>query len=133
MASTFLTPLLRDPAGRHRLQNVRSGRVLAEHLIGAFDSRSRRRGLLGQASLGDGAAMLIAPSNAVHTFFMRFPIDVAFVDRSGRVLKTRRDVQPWRLAAALRGFAVVELAAGSLDRSDTRPGDTLVITSGENI
>jgi uncharacterized membrane protein (UPF0127 family) len=101
--------------------------------MAAFDSKSRRRGLLGHDSLSEGSAMVIAPCNAVHTFFMRFPIDIMFVARDGRVLKVRRDVRPWRLAAALRGFVAIELPVGAIDRSDTRPGDTLTIVARENI
>jgi hypothetical protein len=71
--------------------------------------------------------MVIAPTSAVHTFFMRFPIDVAFVTRDGRVLKTYAALAPWRIAAAFRAHAVVELPAGTLSRCDTIPGDTLII------
>jgi uncharacterized protein len=58
---------------------------------------------------------------------MRFAIDVAFVNRAGRIVRARRTVRPWRLQAALRAFAVVELASGALDRSDTRDGDLLYV------
>ena len=68
--------------------------------------------------------MIIAPTSAIHTFAMRFAIDVMFVSKDGRVLKVRRDVKPRRIAAAWRAFAVVELPAGAIERSDTRPGDT---------
>ena len=71
--------------------------------------------------------MLIAPTNAIHTFFMKFPIDVAFVTREGRVLKIRPAMPAWRMAAAWGGYAVIEMAAGAFERSDTRPGDELVI------
>ena len=71
--------------------------------------------------------MIIAPTNAIHTFFMKFAIDVAFVARDGRVLKTRHAMGPWRMAAALRGFAVVELAAGVLAETQTTAGDRLTI------
>jgi hypothetical protein len=79
----------------------------------------------------DGSALIIAPSNAIHTFFMRFAIDVAFVAKDGRVLKTRTAMPAWRLAASLRAFAVVELPSGMLDRSDVKPGDQLVIRRAE--
>ena len=59
--------------------------------------------------------------------FMRFAIDVAFVSRDGRVLEVRAAVKPWRLA--WRAFAVIELPAGALARSDTRPGDLLQVTA----
>jgi uncharacterized membrane protein (UPF0127 family) len=74
-----------------------------------------------------GTAMIIAPSNAIHTFFMRFPIDVAFVGRDGRVRKIRSAVPPWRIAAALRAHAVIELPAGALRGTSTVVGDSLLV------
>ncbi len=91
----------------------------------ALDSTARRKGLLGRDSLPSGHALVIAPSNLVHTFGMRFDIDILFVARDGRVLKARRAVSPRRIAGALGGFAVIELAAGELERSDTTRGDRI--------
>ena len=127
--TSFLDPLRRAGASSLTLTNERHGRVVANTLLTAFDSSSRRRGLLGQDSLPDGSALIIAPSNAIHTFFMRFAIDVAFLSRTGHVVKVRSRMPPWRIAGAWRGFAVIELPAGALARSDTRPGDTLRITT----
>ena len=123
---SFLTPLLRAGAIDHVLENVRTGQIVADRLLTAFDSAARRQGLLGRDSLPAGTALIIAPSNAVHTFFMRFAIDVAFVGRNGRVLKVRSAVAPWRLTGSLRAFAVIELPAGSLISSDTMRGDSLI-------
>jgi len=123
---SFLSPLLRADSIAHVLENVRTGRVIADQLLTAFDSTSRRQGLLGRDSLPEGSALIIAPSNAVHTFFMRFPIDIMFVHRDGRVLKVRSAVPARRIAASLRAFAVIELAAGSLSHSNTTAGDRLV-------
>ena len=67
-------------------------------------------------------------TSAIHTFFMRFAIDVAFVSRDGRVLEVRAAVKPWRISGAWRAFAVIELPAGALEQSDTRPGDLLQVT-----
>jgi uncharacterized membrane protein (UPF0127 family) len=127
--ASFLDPLLRSEGSSFALTNARHHRVVARTLLTAFDSRSRRQGLLQHASLPDDCALIIAPSGAIHTFSMRFVIDVAFVARDGRVLKLRRDMPPWRVAAAWRAFAVIELAAGALERTDTRPGDTLQIAA----
>jgi hypothetical protein len=93
----------------------------------AFESASRKKGLLGRDGLPAGHALIIAPSNMVHTFFMRFPIDVLVVARDGCVLKARRSVPARRLVGALRGFAVIELAAHELERSETVAGDRLVV------
>ena len=60
--------------------------------------------------------MVIAPTSAVHTWFMKFDIDIAFVARDGRVLKARDTVRPWRMTGAFGGFAVIEMKAGSLCR-----------------
>lgn len=122
--ASFLDPIRRSPAS-FTLTNDRSHRVLATTLLTAFDSASRRKGLLKQDFLPEGSALIIAPSNAIHTFFMRFAIDVAFVSRDGRVLKVRPNVPPWRMAGAMRGFAVIEMPVGALARADTRAGDTL--------
>jgi len=105
---------------------------VADHLMTAFDSASRRKGLLGRSSLPENSALFIAPSNGIHTFFMRFPIDVAFVARDGRVVKVCAALPAWRMALALRAYAVIELPAGALASSDTLPGDLLAIRAVTN-
>jgi uncharacterized protein len=125
--ASFVQPLLRDGIAGQTIANVRNGRIVADQLMTAFDSASRRKGLLKRDSFPEGSALIIAPSNAIHTFFMRFAIDVAFVTKDGRVLKTRTAMPARRIAASLRAFAVVELPAGALARSDLKPGDQLVI------
>jgi uncharacterized protein len=125
--TSFLRPLLREPGG-HELRHGRTGAVLAADVLTAFDSASRRTGLLHHESLPEGSGLIIAPSNAIHTFFMKFPIDVAFVAKDGRVLKIRAALAPWRMAGALRGYAVIELPAGTLAGTGTERGDYLTIT-----
>ena len=119
--------VLSDPPAPFTLVNRTTGRTVARDIETAFDSSSRRRGLLGRDGLAEGAALIIAPCNAIHMFFMRFAIDVAFVDRDGRVVSMRRALRPWRLAVAFRAFATIELPVGALDASGTRAGDELVV------
>ena len=69
------------------------------------------------------AALIIVPCSSVHTFFMRFVIDVVFVDREGVVLKTVSDLKPWRIAIGARAHAVIELNAGGVRRSELVVGD----------
>jgi uncharacterized membrane protein (UPF0127 family) len=123
----LFTPLLARPDSPHRLVNSSRRLVLAARIETAFDSSSRRRGLLGRSSLPRGTVLAIAPSNAVHTFKMQFPIDVMFVRRDGRVVKRVTNVAPRRITVALRAFAVLEFAAGSEDVAATQVGDQLVI------
>jgi hypothetical protein len=127
----FLQPLLRRRDGRLVLRNTRTGLPVARVVETAFDSADRRRGLLGRDALAEGHALVIAPTNLVHTFAMRFAIDIIFVARDGRVLKVRKAVPPRRIAGSLRAFAVVELAAGQIELSDTRAGDAIEVVREE--
>jgi uncharacterized membrane protein (UPF0127 family) len=129
--TSFLQPLLRKSSGNCTLVNRRTGIVVADQLIGAFDSASRRTGLLHHGGLPQGSAMIIAPCNAVHTFFMKFPIDLAFVGRDGLVRKVRQAVRPWRMSAALRAYAVIELPAGVLLSTNTVVGDSLIVRASD--
>jgi uncharacterized protein len=124
----FLVPLLGSSPAGWALRNERTGLTISSVLFTAFDSRARRRGLLGQGSLSRDAAVILAPCGAVHTWFMRFPIDVLFVDERGIVRKVSPRVPPWRFATDLRAFAAVELAAGVALETDTRPGDRLSVS-----
>jgi uncharacterized membrane protein (UPF0127 family) len=127
--SSFISPLLREPETAHRLVNRRTGAVLANPVVVAGDSASRRRGLLKLDAMPAGQALILAPCNAIHTWFMRFAIDVAFVTKSGEVVKRCDTVKPWRMAMAWRGFAAIELAAGTLHTSATMKGDVVEIIS----
>jgi uncharacterized membrane protein (UPF0127 family) len=123
---SFVTAFLRDSTSVWALVNVDSGADLAARVAVAGDSASRRRGLLGRDRL-DNEALVIAPCAAVHTCFMRFPIDVLFVDRDGRIVKCVPDVRPWRIAAALRAFATIEMAAGTIARTGTTRGHRVAL------
>jgi uncharacterized membrane protein (UPF0127 family) len=111
------------------LVNQRTGARIATAVECAVTRASRRRGLLGRDGLGPSCAMLLEPCAAVHTAFMRFPIDVVFVDRLGYTVKIVRNLGPWRIAVAARAHAVVEMAAGSLEHVDLSVGDRLFLST----
>ena len=121
----FLAPLTRSTAGQQSLWANGSSRPIATKLTAAFDSASRKRGLLGRVSLDENEALVLAPCSAVHTFGMQFAIDVVYADRIGRVIKIRKAVQRNRVSAALGAFAVIELAAGTVARTGLKRGDRL--------
>jgi uncharacterized membrane protein (UPF0127 family) len=98
---------------------------VCERLIVADRPWSRLRGLLGRERLDAGEGMLLRPAGSVHTAFMRFPIDVVFLDRELRVLKVTEDVRPWRTAGCRGAKAVLELPAGECARRTLRIGDRL--------
>jgi len=86
------------------------------------------RGLLGRKELPDGEGILLRPAGSVHTFFMRFPIDVVFLDRDLRVVSVARDVPPWKARGARGAKAVLELAAGEIARRKLVAGDALSLS-----
>ena len=107
------------------LMNRRTGKAIASAVEIASTRHSRRRGLLGRDALDPEAALVLTPCCAVHTAFMRFAIDVVFLNRDGGVLRLVCDLPPWRVAAALRAHTVIELAAGTLRGRDLAVGDVV--------
>ena len=102
------------------------GDVLASAEV-ARRARERTRGLLGRDQEAVTGALVLRPCRQVHTLGMRFPIDVAFCDRHGVVLRTMT-VVPWRVTRVVwRAGFVVEATAGSFDRWQLRPGDTVEV------
>ncbi len=92
----------------------------------------RFKGLQFRKPLPDGHAILLRPCSSIHTFWMRFAIDVVFVDESGRMVQIERNVGPWRtVIAKIRSAAVLEMTSGSLPAKLT-VGDILTWKSGEH-
>jgi len=111
------------------LVNERTGAPIATTVERAVTRTSRRRGLLGRDGLAASAALMLEPCAAVHTAFMRFAIDVVFLDREGYAVKIVRNLLPWRIAVSPRAHVVVEMAAGSLDHLDLSVGDRLFLST----
>lgn len=108
------------------IRNETRGAILADHAFQARSHWSRLVGLLGRASLEPGEALLIDPCTSVHTAFMRFPIDVVYLNRDGRVVKTCPDLRPFRVSGVLRGGrSVIELPTGVIEATGTVPGDQI--------
>ena len=78
----------------------------------------RLRGLLGRSGLPDGEGLLLRPAGSIHTLFMRFPIDVVFLDRELGVRKVVRELGPWRLTFERGARSALELAAGGTGARD---------------
>ena len=102
-----------------------TGQVLATRAEVALTRADRNRGLLGRDDLPAGDGLVLAPCFSIHTAFMRFPIDVIFVKRDGRVVKTCAAVPAWRMKVGLGAYAVVELPAGTVEQARVKVGDML--------
>jgi len=103
---------------------------LATELVVARSHWSRFRGLMatGASHFRSGQGLWIAPCRGVHTFAMRFPIDVVYLDRERIVIHIEQGLRPWRLAAIRRlAASVLELPAGTVRHSQTVLGDQVDI------
>lgn len=113
------------------VRNARSGALLAERAEVAKGVVGRGLGLMGRPDWRRSDALLLPHCNSVHSFFMLFPIDLAYLDKEGRVVRTRSALRPWRVGPIdFRADAVLELPAGTLERSQTVVGDTIRIEGG---
>ena len=98
------------------LVRAATGQTVIERLEIADNFWSRFVGLQFRCELPVGCGLLIQPCSSVHTCFLRFSIDVVFLDGDGKVLATKRAVRPWRLAFGPRGSKIVlEMHAGTAD------------------
>lgn len=104
--------------------------AVCERCVVADRPLPRMRGLLGRRGLGADEGLLLRPAGSIHTHFMRFPIDVVFLDREGRVVDVRSDVRPWRMARKRGAKAVLELRAGEARRRGVAVGDVLALAEG---
>ncbi len=110
-----------------RVRRAADGVVVCEHCEIPESAVGRMRGLLGRDGLEPGSGMLIDRAPSVHMFFMRFPIDVVFLDRDRKVVRVVEGLRPWRVAGARRAVAALELPAGSAAAAGVDVGDELVL------
>lgn len=114
-----------------RAFNQTRGCLLADRAGIADTSARRRTGLLKHTGLAPGEGLWIVPCEGVHTFFMKFPIDVVFLDKKWRVVKLRPRMERGRIAVSLRAHSVLELPAGTIEQTGTQPGDQLSLEKYE--
>jgi uncharacterized membrane protein (UPF0127 family) len=109
------------------VRNITRDSLVGERVEVAGSNVKRSRGLLGRKDLPRGEGMWIIPCEAIHTFFMQFPIDLIYLDKKLRVKKVRSSVKAWRISACLSAHSVLELPAGTIEDTRTERGDSLEI------
>jgi uncharacterized membrane protein (UPF0127 family) len=111
---------------RYRVMNLTRNTPLAAQASRADTFGARFKGLMGVAELPLGYGLHIAPCNSIHTFFMKIPIDVVFLDAAGQVVEVCHAMPPWRMSKVFFGAkSVLELPAGTAAASGTERGDRL--------
>ncbi len=108
--------------------NLTKNQILAQTVYIADTPIKRMKGLIGFKSLKTSEAMLIKPCNSIHTFFMRFPIDLLFIDKDNIIIKAMSDIKPYRFSPLyLFSRAVIELSSGTIRNTGTKEGDQISI------
>jgi uncharacterized protein len=105
------------------------GTIVCEQCTIADNPLTRMKGLLGRDGLESGEGLLLRPASAVHTYFMRFPIDVVFLDDALVVVGISDSVDPWRARSRKGAKAVLELPAGESQRCGLVVGDRLELAA----
>src|SRR5258708_23571562 len=113
---------------RLKIWNLTRQTEMAHSVEVADHGAARRKGLLGRDELSAGEGLWIVPCESVHTFWMRFPIDLVYLDRHKKVKKVRSGVVPWRLSACLSAHSVLEFPSGTIHSTQTKPGDLLAFS-----
>lgn len=104
----------------------RNDQCVLERVWYADRAVDRMRGLLGRNELAAGEGMMITPCAMIHTFWMRFAIDVVFLSAQRVVIGIRHHVRPWRFAFAAGAAVTLELRQGDAKRLSIQQGDTLI-------
>lgn len=105
--------------------------ILGDRVALARSPLARLRGLLNRQGLEAGEGLLLRPCNGVHTYFMRFAIDVVFLDSDGVVLRIERSMRPQRMVPLVRrAKQALELPAGATAAVDLGVGSRLAIVEG---
>ena len=113
------------PVTKLRVRNLTRDRELADRADIADTSAKRRTGLLKHTGLERGEGLWIVPCEGVHTFAMKFTIDVVFLDKKRKIRKIRPNMVKSRISLSLLAHSVLELPAGTLDQTGTQKGDQL--------
>ena len=111
------------------VRNQTRNTVLADAADVADTSEKRRTGLLKHTGLEPGQGLWIIPCESVHSFFMKFAIDLVYLDKNKKVKKVRHRMVPWRLSACLTAHSILELPAGVVKSTGTQKGDQLEIVN----
>lgn len=115
-------------------KNKKKGAILADRGEVAKDFTSRGLGLLGRKEFPSGSGLFLTPCSSVHMFFMKFPIDLVYVDKNMRVVKIVRNLKPWRISfGGFKARSVFEFPSGTINDQNVEIGDIIeIVPTGED-
>jgi uncharacterized protein len=105
------------------LVNLRNQNVLAGNVQQAYTFLRRFKGLMFTNEFPSGNSLHIKPCNSIHTFFMKYKIDILFLDDDKQVIDLKKEMMPGKLSVCKKASSVIELPAGTIDKTETQVGD----------
>ncbi|MCX8131346.1 MAG: DUF192 domain-containing protein [Clostridia bacterium] len=111
------------------VKNTASNTIISVNCKTANTFISRFAGLMGKASLPEGEGLLIMPCNSIHMFFMKFSLDIVFIDKDNIVIHLIKGIKPWRVSKIVkRAYCALELPCGTISRTEMKVGDRLTFS-----
>jgi uncharacterized protein len=108
------------------VRNITKNTILSDKCLVAGSFASRFMGLMGRSGIAPGSGLLIVPCNSIHMFFMKFPIDIVFLDKGNKVVYIVEGIRPWKVSKLVRNaHSVLELPSGTVKTCLTEVGDKL--------
>ena len=111
----------------YEITNTRTGQVIAARALMASAPWTRMKGLLGKKSLPADEAIILKPASSIHTLFMRFALDIIYLDREERIVKLVPNLVPYRFSSAKGAHSTIEMASGATNGLDLQVGDQLAL------
>jgi uncharacterized membrane protein (UPF0127 family) len=106
-----------------RLVNMDNGEMIAEFIEPAETFFTRLKGLMFREELSNDGGLYLHPCKSIHTFFMKFPIDVLYLDKEWKIVGMEEQLEPGKMGGHFKGVAsVIELASGSIEKNDIQEG-----------
>ncbi|TYQ17662.1 UNVERIFIED_CONTAM: hypothetical protein Cloal_0020 [Acetivibrio alkalicellulosi] len=112
------------------VKNISKNTILASNCKVANTFFKRFLGLMFKKYLPLGQGLLITPCNSIHMFFMKFPLDIVFIDKGQTVVYTIENITPWKCSKIIKtSYSVLELPVGTIKNTQTTVGDKIGFSS----
>jgi len=111
------------------IKNTKNNFILGNKIYLANNSITRLSGLMGKESFGEIDGMLIKPCNSIHTFFMKFPIDVIFISKDNKIIRVVENLKEWKISPIVfKAHSTLELPIKTIEKTNSEVGDILEIS-----
>lgn len=111
-----------------KLINTSSGQVIGDKIVYANGIYKRFIGLMGKKNLEKNEGIFLTPCNSIHMMFMKFPIDIIFLDRKNKIIHITENIQPWKISKVIfKAQSVLEVPIGTVKETKSKIGDSLSI------